>query len=91
MPGFGRVQKQIRRAFLAHPGRTYRTADLVLWGYPRLRGAIERKAPRGCLQGCAACCCSCEARAGRCRLARQRAPLSLREAPSDRHLHPLNL
>jgi hypothetical protein len=91
MPGFGRVQKQIRRAFLAHPCRTYRTADLVLWAYPRLRGAIERKQSGAVCRAAQRVAVRVRRDAGRCRLARQRAPLSLRKAPSDRHLHPLNL
>jgi hypothetical protein len=31
----GRLQWQIRRAFLAHPERQFRTAELIEWCYPR--------------------------------------------------------
>jgi hypothetical protein len=42
----GRLQWQIRRAFLAHPERQFRTAELARWAYPRLTGAIEDSFPR---------------------------------------------
>jgi hypothetical protein len=41
LSGLGRIQKRIRRAFLAHPDRLYRTVELVRWAYPRLTGEIE--------------------------------------------------
>jgi hypothetical protein len=41
--GLGPIQTRIRRAFIAHPRRLFRTAELVEWCYPRLTGKIERK------------------------------------------------
>lgn len=38
----GRIQRQIRRAFIAHPRRLFRTVELIAWCYPRAR-VPERK------------------------------------------------
>jgi hypothetical protein len=43
MPGLGRVQRGIWRAFAARPGSRLTTVDLVAWAYPRLRGEPKNK------------------------------------------------
>jgi hypothetical protein len=38
-----REQRRIRRAFLAHPDRLFRTVELAAWAYPVLAGKVQRK------------------------------------------------
>ena len=35
--------RRIRRAFLVHPDRLFRTTELAAWVYPRLAGKPQRK------------------------------------------------
>ena len=42
MSGLGPIQRRICRAFLAHPGREFRTDELAEWCYPRLTGKPDR-------------------------------------------------
>ena len=44
--GLGSIQRQIWRAFVAHPDRMFRTVDMARWAYPRLTGK-SRQAPLG--------------------------------------------
>jgi hypothetical protein len=43
MYGFGPLQRQIRRAFLAEPGVELTTGDLIRWCYPRLAKPARNK------------------------------------------------
>ena len=43
MDRLGKVQRRIKRAFIAHPDREFTTAELAAWTYPRLRERPERK------------------------------------------------
>ena len=40
MPGLGKIQRRIKRAFVAHPGALLTTGDLARWCYPRLKKAV---------------------------------------------------
>ena len=44
MPGLGKIQRRIKRAFLANPGARLTTGDLVRWSYPRLDRAGSQQA-----------------------------------------------
>jgi hypothetical protein len=35
MPGLGKIERRIKRAFVANPGARLTTADLANWCYPR--------------------------------------------------------
>jgi len=48
----GPIQRRIRRAFIAHPDREFRTVELVSWCYPRLTSAAAQ-ASLGYLPGSA--------------------------------------
>jgi len=37
------VKRQIRRAFIANPGATLSTGDLIRWCYPRRTGLVRIK------------------------------------------------
>jgi hypothetical protein len=41
--GHGRIQRQVRRAFIAHPDRQFTTAELAAWCYPHMTAAPQRK------------------------------------------------
>jgi len=43
MPGLGKIQRRIQRAFVANPGARLTTADLVRWSYPRWNGPVHSK------------------------------------------------
>ena len=53
MPGLGKIQRRIVRAFTARPGARLTTMDLARWSYPRLKDdpvhknqfAVRRAAP----------------------------------------------
>jgi len=40
MPGLGKIQRRIQRAFVANPGARLTTADLARWCYPRLKKPV---------------------------------------------------
>ena len=41
MPGLGKIQRRIQRAFIANPGARLTTGDIIRWCYPRRRGPIR--------------------------------------------------
>ena len=43
MPGLGKIQRRIVRAFVAKPGELLTTADLIRWSYPRRAEPIALK------------------------------------------------
>jgi hypothetical protein len=43
MPGLGKIQRRIKRAFVANKGATLTTGDLIRWSYPRWTGPIGFK------------------------------------------------
>jgi hypothetical protein len=40
MPGLGKIQRRIQRAFIANPGKSLTTGDLAPWCYPRLKKSV---------------------------------------------------
>jgi hypothetical protein len=40
MPGLGKIQRRIKRAFTASPGARLTTMDLARWSYPRQKAAV---------------------------------------------------
>ena len=40
MPGLGKIQRRILRAFVAQSGARLTTVDLIRWNYPRRAGPI---------------------------------------------------
>jgi hypothetical protein len=49
----GKLQKRVRRAFLAQPGARLTTVQLVAWCFPRLTGPVLHK-HRYCVRRAAA-------------------------------------
>lgn len=43
MPGLGKIQRRIQRAFVANPGARLTTGDLVRWSYPRWTEPVHSK------------------------------------------------
>jgi hypothetical protein len=35
IPGLGKIQRRIKRAFIAKPGARLTTMDLIVWSFPR--------------------------------------------------------
>ena len=43
MPGLGKIQRRIVRAFIANPGARLTTMDLIVWSYPRWTDPVHSK------------------------------------------------
>jgi hypothetical protein len=43
MPGLGKIQRRIKRAFIANPGKPLTTGDLARWCYPRWNEPVHSK------------------------------------------------